>query len=171
MRNESSRPAVTVLPVTSLLDCTSQTRTLSEGSLTLMASARLLFRLYQAPARVPGTTLNAFALETISVSSGELVATFDPAWNQPRVVPSATPSAERSRPYSPMKTVSPDFRIALGFPIGMPVGTTVGTVGVTLPVGVTVTLPVGVTVTFPVGVTTVGTVSVGVTLPPTTKVP
>src|SRR5665647_875336 len=112
MRNESSRPAVTVLPVTSLLDCTSQTRTLSEGSLTLMASARLLFRLYQAPARVPGTTLNAFALETISVSSGELVATFDPAWNQPRVVPSATPSAERSRPYSPMKTVSPAFRIA-----------------------------------------------------------
>src|SRR5665647_2063600 len=104
MRNESSRPAVTVLPVTSLLDCTSQTLMLSEGSLTLMATARLLFMLYQAPWRVPATTLNDLALVTISVSSGELVATFDPAWNQPRVVPSAMPSAERSRPYSPMKT-------------------------------------------------------------------
>ena len=43
-------------PVTSELDWTPQTRTLMDGSLTLIATARLLFRLYQAPVLVPGWT-------------------------------------------------------------------------------------------------------------------
>src|SRR5690606_18986524 len=169
IRNESSRPLVTVLPVTSLLDCTSQTRIARDGSLTLIASARLLFRLYQAPSRVPATTLKLAALETIRVSSGELVATSEPAWNQPSVVPSAMPIGVRSSPYSPMKTVLPAAGICLGLPDGTPVGATV-TLPVGTIVGTTVTLPVSVG-SGPVGITPV-TVGVGrpVSLPVGTTV-
>ncbi len=45
-----------VRPVTSWLFSTPQTRTLRDGSLTLMATARLRLRSYQAPVLVPGWT-------------------------------------------------------------------------------------------------------------------
>ena len=43
-------------PVTSRLPWTSQTRMLRDGSLTLIATARLRFMSYQAPVLVPGWT-------------------------------------------------------------------------------------------------------------------
>ena len=45
-----------VLPVTSVLPGRAQTRMLRDGSLTLMAMARLRFMSYQAPVLVPGWT-------------------------------------------------------------------------------------------------------------------